>query len=234
MKIFILILIVSFNIFATDTNRNEAKKLFDQSMKTLNEEEKKKLRNKIIEKFPESDYGYFSRGYIAEMENDFENAEAMYLKATEINPKFGQAFANLGRLMLSLGQREKAIDYYLQAIEAEPKNSDFYSGLCYTYMKDPSPSDGIKFCNKAVELNSKSSLAYLSRASLRFTCHDPRGAIRDLNFAIKLKPDFSEAYQLRGLSQIILGNKDSGCSDLSKSGELGNAAVYENMKEFCQ
>ncbi len=61
MKIFILILFVSFVLFATDTNRNEAKKLFDQSMKTLNEEEKKKLRNKIIEISPESDYGFFRK-----------------------------------------------------------------------------------------------------------------------------------------------------------------------------
>ncbi|EMO84364.1 tetratricopeptide repeat protein [Leptospira santarosai] len=235
MKILFFILFVSSVLFATDTNRNEAKKLFERSMKTLKPDEKILLRKQIIEISPESDYGYFSRGYIAEMEKDFENAETLYLKAIEINPKFGQAFANLGYLMMNLGKPYGyAMDYYQNAIQLEPNNSDFHSGLCYTYMKDPNPSNGIKYCNKAVELNSKNSLAYLSRASLRLTCHDPRGAIRDLNLAIKLKPDLSEAYQLRGLSQIVLGNKDSGCADLSKSGELGNTAVYENMKEFCQ
>jgi len=35
-----------------------------------------------------------------------------------------------------------------------------------------------------------------------------------------------------GLSKILLGQKDDGCLDLSKAGELGLYS-YDVIKEFC-
>jgi hypothetical protein len=43
----------------------------------------------------------------------------------------------------------------------------------------------------------------------------------------------SVAYYYRGLSKIELKNKLSGCEDLGKSGELGNAQAYEAIKDKC-
>jgi len=36
-----------------------------------------------------------------------------------------------------------------------------------------------------------------------------------------------------GLSKILLGQKDSGCLDLSKAGELGYAEAHETIKKYC-
>jgi len=41
------------------------------------------------------------------------------------------------------------------------------------------------------------------------------------------------AYYHRGLAKILLGQKDNGCLDLSKAGELGSAKAYEAIKNFC-
>jgi hypothetical protein len=38
---------------------------------------------------------------------------------------------------------------------------------------------------------------------------------------------------VRGLSKIILGQKDSGCLDLSKAGELGYDRAYEAIEKYC-
>jgi hypothetical protein len=40
-------------------------------------------------------------------------------------------------------------------------------------------------------------------------------------------------YWGRGLAKISIGNKDDGCMDLSKSGELGCEKVYDVIKELC-
>ncbi len=41
------------------------------------------------------------------------------------------------------------------------------------------------------------------------------------------------AYYNRGLAKIQLGQKNSGCLDLSKAGELGVDKVYEVIREYC-
>ena len=62
---------------------------------------------------------------------------------------------------------------------------------------------------------------------------DHKGAIQDYNKAIELNPNYALAYGLRGLSKIKLGQKDSGCLDLSKAGELGFMDAYDAIKEYC-
>lgn len=45
---------------------------------------------------------------------------------------------------------------------------------------------------------------------------DNEGAIPDYTEVIKLNPKHGDAYAGRGISYIILGNKESGCNDLKK------------------
>ena len=59
------------------------------------------------------------------------------------------------------------------------------------------------------------------------------GAIQDFNKAIELNPNNAVAYYNRGLAKIHLGQKDNGCLDLSKAGELGHAKAYEHIKDLC-
>lgn len=51
--------------------------------------------------------------------------------------------------------------------------------------------------------------------------------------AISIKPD-KNSYFFRGLAKIKMSNKSEGCQDLSKSGELGNAEAYTEIKKNCQ
>jgi len=62
---------------------------------------------------------------------------------------------------------------------------------------------------------------------------DYRGAIYDCTKVIELEPNNSEAYEIRGFSKISIGQKESGCLDLSRSGELGNYKAYDTIKKFC-
>jgi len=41
------------------------------------------------------------------------------------------------------------------------------------------------------------------------------------------------AYYHRGLAKILSGQKDNGCLDLSKAGDLGLAEAYESIRELC-
>ena len=46
---------------------------------------------------------------------------------------------------------------------------------------------------------------------------DNQGAILDFNKAIELNPKYAEVYVKRGLSKILLKDKQSGCQDFKES-----------------
>ena len=59
-------------------------------------------------------------------------------------------------------------------------------------------------------------------------------AIQDYNKAIELYPDYTEAYVDRGVAKYNLGDKNGGCLDFSKAGELGYEDAYDRIKLYCQ
>jgi tetratricopeptide (TPR) repeat protein len=59
-------------------------------------------------------------------------------------------------------------------------------------------------------------------------------AIEEFSKAIKLEPRFSEAWFNRGMVKLIKGDKQGGCFDISKAGELGLNQAYSIIQRFCK
>jgi tetratricopeptide (TPR) repeat protein len=59
-------------------------------------------------------------------------------------------------------------------------------------------------------------------------------SIDSYNKAINLYPYMGEAYYNRGLVLIYLKDKEKGCIDLSRAGELGVADAYSVISKFCE
>ncbi|MFA6894560.1 MAG: hypothetical protein WCQ46_02245, partial [Bacteroidales bacterium] len=59
-------------------------------------------------------------------------------------------------------------------------------------------------------------------------------AISEYTKALELYPYIGEAYYNRGLVLIYLKDKEKGCIDLSKAGELGISEAYSVIKKFCK
>lgn len=52
--------------------------------------------------------------------------------------------------------------------------------------------------------------------------------------AIRLYPYMGDAYYNRGLVLIYLKDKEKGCIDLSRAGELGVKEAYGVIKKYCE
>ena len=52
--------------------------------------------------------------------------------------------------------------------------------------------------------------------------------------AIRLYPYMGDAYFNRGLVQIYLKDKEKGCIDLSREGELGVTDAYSVISKYCE
>lgn len=77
-------------------------------------------------------------------------------------------------------------------------------------------------------------IVYYDRAVAKFLLKKYKEALPDFDMAIKLKLPAPElAYIGRGKTKIHLGQKESGCLDLSKAGELGCEEAYELIKKYC-
>lgn len=87
--------------------------------------------------------------------------------------------------------------------------------------------------SKAIEIDPNNYNYYYMRGNSKYDLKDYSGALSDYSTAIEIIPSFSPLYYNRGLCKIYLGQKDSGCLDLSKAGELGNSKAYETIKELC-
>ncbi len=58
-------------------------------------------------------------------------------------------------------------------------------------------------------------------------------ALDNYDMAIKLYPNMGDAYYNRGLVLIYLKDKEKGCIDLSRAGELGVADSYSVIAKYC-
>jgi tetratricopeptide (TPR) repeat protein len=58
-------------------------------------------------------------------------------------------------------------------------------------------------------------------------------ALENYDMAIKLHPNMGDAYFNRGLVLIYLKDKEKGCIDLSRAGELGVADSYSVISKYC-
>lgn len=58
-------------------------------------------------------------------------------------------------------------------------------------------------------------------------------SIEEYGKAIELYPYFGDAYYNRGLVLIYLQDREKGCIDLSRAGELGVESAYGAIKKYC-
>ena len=98
--------------------------------------------------------------------HDHRNKIACYLKAVEIDPKYAEAWYNLGRSYHMQASYDEAIDCYLKVIDIDPEYADGYCylGIAYDereYSNNKRLSDeAIKYYLKAVNINPKYAFAW--------------------------------------------------------------------------
>lgn len=76
--------------------------------------------------------------------------------------------------------------------------------------------------------------AFSDRGFCNMRLNNFEEAILDTNNAINIfKKKNADDYFTRGVCKMNIGQKNEGCIDLSKSGELGNQKAYQYIKEYC-
>ncbi|MBP8094798.1 MAG: tetratricopeptide repeat protein [Saprospiraceae bacterium] len=177
---------------------------------------------------------------------DYKGAIDDYSKAIEINPEFVWAYSERGFAKghsyteihdevkkLINGDYIGAISDYSKAIELNKNEAKFYNSRGSMKVRIRNFQDAVVDFTKAIELNPENANSFFNRGKTKNLLEDYRGAVEDFTFVLNKLPQNAEAYYFRGLAFIKLGQKNTGCLDLSRSGELGYGSAYEAIKANC-
>jgi len=86
--------------------------------------------------------------------------------------------------------------------------------------------------DKAISLDKKTDYIWGTKGELEFYLGNYSDVVNAMSKSIKIKPT-ANSYYFKGLAEIALGNKEKGCSDLSKAGEMGETKAYTEIKNKC-
>jgi tetratricopeptide (TPR) repeat protein len=146
--------------------------------------------------------------------------------------KIGEEKSNKGDFI-------EAIKDYTIAIEIEnPIYKDalksYYTSRGVAKQKVKDHRGAIDDYTKAISLVPKDSdHLYNARGSSKSLLKNYPDAILDFSKAIEINPKQSRYYAGRGLARILNNERDLGCRDFSKAGELGYETAYDLISDYC-
>ena len=95
-------------------------------------------------------------------------------------------------------------------------------------------SEAIADAKAAIDILDNIPYLYFNLGNLHCLSSEHLASIENYTRAISLFPYMGDAYFNRGLVLIYLKDKEKGCIDLSRAGELGVAEAYAVIKKYCE
>jgi len=181
---------------------------------------------------------YYDNGCDKVFKRNYTEAITDFSEALKRDSGFIQAYENRGVAKYYLQDYRGAITDFTKALEINPNdyNTRGRRGWAKFYIQDY--KGAIIDFTKVINSSTNDAPFYNIRGQAKYYLQDYEGAMDDFNRVIKYwsgeKDQRSKAFYWRGLVEIDLGQKDSGCLDLSKAGKLGYAEANEAIKRYCQ
>ena len=130
-----------------------------------------------------------SRGIAQEILGNLEEAEKDYNAAIYINPRYANAYNNLGNIKLKYRNCPEAIEDYNRAIQLNSIFVEAYynRGIAKENVEDY--SGAVRDYDKAIEINPDYMDAYCRRGRVRLFLDDHLGAVADFDKVIEIAPE---------------------------------------------
>jgi len=154
----------------------------------------------------------------------------------ELNPSFGDAYANRADVWKAKDEMEKAMADYAQAIELDPTVPRYFYNRATAYKKLGEMELAIADYDQAIELDPEFSYAYHNRANIYKDLGNYDQALADFDKALEYDPTdklgfFNRALLHWQLNNITAANEDFGqiielCDPITFSVNGGSAQSF--------
>jgi tetratricopeptide (TPR) repeat protein len=176
---------------------------------------------------------YYGRGFVKAKLGDPRGAIEDYSKAAEIgNNESSKIIYDTKMTKVLLDELRNGVQDKVKIAEFSTERAEVYFNRGSAKAKSGDAKQAMEDYNRAIALNPIYAEAYFFRGVAKSNLGDQRNAIQDCSNAIKLNPKYAEAYYVRGIIKLALSD-NTGCMDLSKSGELGYNQAYQVIREHC-
>lgn len=108
---------------------------------------------------------YNNQAIEAYNKHQYKDAQLHFTKAIELNPKYAEAYANLGALYAKFKEYDKAIKLYQECIKIKPQYAGAYTNLGNALNKIGRHEEAVYFHKTAISLDDKSANHFSNCAS---------------------------------------------------------------------
>jgi tetratricopeptide (TPR) repeat protein len=194
----ILILFIPFYNVISQNDYENAKILFQKSLECNDDTIKVNLRKKIIKISPNSEFGSYSNGYLADFQGAHRISAEYFSKAIEKEPNFHLAYRNRAMEFFALEKYDKAVDDFDIVLDLNQYDTValLYKGKC---LEKQNKYDDAYFCySTAIKINSNYAIAYYYRGCLHYDHIDRQGekCKNDFFKVLELCPNYDSKYIL--------------------------------------
>ncbi len=180
---------------------------------------------------------YFLKGMIYLKVREFNKAVRCFNQAISINPRYGDAWNNLGITYLAEKKEDKAVECFKKAMSIESYPTPEYAAhnLALIYKKRGELEKAISLEKKALILNWRYLPSYLSIADLYVKKGDVASAILWLKKGIHAFPDNLNLYFLLGENYLRSGDETHAKECFTRIIELdkkGNSRFTKMARDY--
>lgn len=139
--------------------------LLDFDVKTLRNDVVRVLRPAVSRQRQRSAYElYVQASQLDENPATFDQAEALYRQALDLDPYLAIAYTNLGNICFRRQHDDAAVAMYRQALEVDPNQAEAHYNLGYVFLERGEPGESISYFQAAVKADPGFADAYFNLA----------------------------------------------------------------------
>ena len=202
--------------------------------------------SKLISENPESAALFFARGVDFALVQDLTNAIQDLTRALQLNDKmvlayFERANLRLRKINVEYASKPNEENSIVNTTKNTQRNNSSTNRLTLSKTGDYVLGEKIFGSDydlimhdyeRVLALDPNFIFAYFNRGNIHCMQRDYRGAIIDYTKAIEINSEFADAWFNRGITQIYLGDRENGLSDLRMAGQLGIYKAYNIIKRL--
>jgi len=151
---------------------------------------------------PKTADDFFLKAYLAEIDEDKDEAIKHYSKAIELKADYARAYYNAGAIYVSKKELDKAMDYFKKFLELKPSypnNVEACITIAFLYFFKYDNKSADEYLKKVIEYSPEKAEASYDIGDIYYDrIKNAEKAEEYFKLAIELKPDFADAYSYLG------------------------------------
>lgn len=178
---------------------------------------------------------YFKKAADLSEIEDFEGAIQFYKKSIKADPKFVEAYDNLGRVYRRIGNYEQATSYYKKSIAIYPQGMMAHQNLAVIYGLTRNNTGAQHEYRKLIDLDSTNAEGYFGLAKTQLQDQKLPTALKNTRKALAIyrqnQSDYlADAHYLLGLIYYAQNDLINAKKELTKVKELG-ATISSRLEQ---